>query len=377
VNGTLKAFYQLLSVKRLFSTQMKINTMINAERPILFQPLDIRACSLKNRVVMSPMCQYSALDDGKPNQWHQIHWSTRAIGGVGLVFGEATAVSPEGRLTANDLGLYNEDQAEAFRSGINLVHSFGAKFGIQIGHCGRKSWGRTKGKSEFRLVSASPIAFDEGWEIPDALSIDEIENITQQFVKSSDLAIACGADVLEIHAAHGYLFHQFLSPISNIRTDMYGGSLENRARFLIDVVSRVRQKIGQHIPLFVRISCTDWAEPKGFTAEESVSVSKWLREAGADLIDCSTGGTLPVTNPPLGEGYQLSFAEKIRKEAQIATGAVGLLTQVDSCNAALSEQKCDLVFLGRELLRNPYWTLDAAKKYGISDLCPIQYIRAF
>jgi NADPH2 dehydrogenase len=351
--------------------------MSNTERPILFQPLDIRACSIKNRVVMSPMCQYSAHNDGKPNQWHHLHWSTRAIGGVGLVFGEATAISPEGRLTLNDLGLYNEEQAEAFRIGINLVHSFGAKFGVQINHCGRKSWGRTKGKSEFRLVSASSIAFDEGWGIPDSLSVDEIEILTQQFVKSAVLAITSGADVIEIHAAHGYLFHQFLSPISNIRKDIYGGSLENRSRFLIDVVSRVRQKIGQYTPLFVRISCTDWAEIGGFTAEDSVFVSKWLSEVGADLIDCSTGGTLPVTSPPLIEGYQLSFAEKIKKEAHIATAGVGLLTQADFCNDALSEEKCDLVFLGRELLRNPYWTLDAAKKYGISDVLPEQYIRGY
>lgn len=351
--------------------------MTKAESPILFQPLTIRVCTLKNRIVMSPMCQYSALDDGKPNQWHHLHWSTRAIGGVGLVFGEATAVSPDGRLTPNDLGLYNNEQAEAFKVGIDLVHSYGAKFGIQINHCGRKSWGRTKGKSEFQLVSASSIPFDQGWETPDALSIDEMENITQQFLKSAELAMACGADVLEIHAAHGYLFHQFLSPISNTRQDSHGGPLENRARFLIDVVKRIRQTIGETVPLFVRISCTDWAEPNGFTAEESVIVSKWLSEAGADLIDCSTGGTLPITNPPLKEGYQLSFAEKIRKEAQIATGAVGLLTQVDFCNAALEDQKCDLVFLGRELLRNPYWALDAAKKYGITDTCPVQYIRAF
>jgi len=351
--------------------------MSNTERPILFQPFDIRACSIKNRVVMSPMCQYSALDDGKPNQWHHLHWSTRAIGGVGLVFGEATAISPEGRLTPNDLGLYNEEQAEAFRIGISLVHSFGAKFGVQINHCGRKSWGRTKGKSEFRLVSASSIAFDEGWGIPDSLSVDEIEILAQQFVKSAVLAINSGADVIEIHAAHGYLFHQFLSPISNIRKDFYGGSLENRSRFLIDVVSRVRQKIGQNTPLFVRISCTDWAETGGFTAEDSVFVSKWLSEVGVDLIDCSTGGTLPVTSPPLKEGYQLSFSEKIKKEAHIATAGVGLLTQADFCNDALIEKKCDLVFLGRELLRNPYWTLDAAKKYSISDVLPKQYIRGY
>jgi len=351
--------------------------MSNNERPILFQPLNIRACSVKNRIVMSPMCQYSAQEDGKPNQWHSIHWSTRAIGGVGLVMSEATAVSPDGKLTPNDLGLYNEDQAQAFRSPIELVHSYGAKFGVQLGHCGRKSWGRTKGKSEFKLVSASPIAFDQGWEMPLALSVDEIENITVQFEKSAKLAKDCGADIIEIHAAHGYLLHQFLSPISNVRTDLYGGSLENRARFLIGVVKRIRQKIGQEMPLFVRISCTDWAEPVGFTEEDAVPLSKWLYEAGADLIDCSTGGTLPITNPSLHEGYQLRFSEKIRKEAGVATASVGLLTQVEFCNAAIVEKKCDLVFLGRELLRNPYWVLAAAKKYGITDLFPQQYVRGF
>jgi 2,4-dienoyl-CoA reductase-like NADH-dependent reductase (Old Yellow Enzyme family) len=351
--------------------------MSNTERPVLFQPLTIRDCTFKNRVVMSPMCQYCAADDGKPNHWHETHWSTRAIGGVGLVFSESTAISAEGRLTPNDLVLSNEEQAEAFKKAIAVVHSYGAKFGIQINHCGRKSWGRTKGKSEFRLVSASPIAFDQGWETPDELSAADIEQIAQQFIKSAGLAVEVGADVVEIHAAHGYLFHQFLSPISNTREDAYGGSLENRAKFLIDVVKRVREKIGAGIPLFVRISCTDWAEPDGFTATDAVSVSRWLQEAGADLIDCSTGGTLPITNPPLGEGYQVLFAEKIKKETGMATAAVGLLTQPDFCNSVVEEQKCDLIFLGRELLRNPYWVLGAAKQYGITDLYPAQYVRGF
>lgn len=351
--------------------------MIYTEPPVLFQPIDIRACTLKNRVVMSPMCQYSAQQDGRPTHWHHVHWATRAVGGVSLVFGEATAVSPEGRLTSNDLGLYNEDQAEAFRAGVNLVHSLGAKFGVQINHCGRKSWGRTKGQSEFRLISASAIAFDKGWAVPESLSVDEIEDLTQRFTRSACLALTFGADVIEIHAAHGYLFHQFLSPISNVRKDEYGGSLENRARFLIDVVRRVRQKIGPEVPLFIRISCTDWAEPQGFVLEDAVRLSQFLRDAGADVIDCSAGGTLPITNPLLREGYQLPFAEKIRKEAQIATAAVGLLTHAGFCNTAIKEEKCDLVFLGRELLRNPYWTLHAAKQYSLSDLCPMQYIRGF
>lgn len=343
----------------------------------LFHPLKINNCTLKNRIVMSPMCQYSAMVDGKPNQWHDIHWTTRAIGGVGLIFSEATSVSPDGKLTPNDLGLYNEEQSEAFEKSINLVHSYGAKFGIQLNHCGRKSWGRTKGKSMFKLVSASQIPFDKDWEVPFSLSQEEIEIIITQFEKSAELAIKSGADVIEIHAAHGYLLHQFLSPISNTRSDIYGGTLYNRARFLIDIVTRVRKKIGQNIPLFVRISCTDWAEPNGFTLNDAIALSQFLKQVGVDLIDCSTGGSLPITNPPLEEGYQISFSEKIKKEAKILTGGVGLLQQIDFCENILKTEKCDLIFLGRELLRNPYWALNAAKKFAAQDLLPQQYLRGF
>jgi 2,4-dienoyl-CoA reductase-like NADH-dependent reductase (Old Yellow Enzyme family) len=351
--------------------------MTYTDLPALFRTLEIRACMLKNRIVMSPMCQYCAKTDGLPTSWHHMHWATRAVGGVGLVLSEATAVCQDGRLTANDLGLYNEVQAESFKTGIDLVHAYGAKFGVQIGHCGSKSWGRTKGYSDYRLISASDIAFDKGWKTPEALQIEEIEDLTQRFVRSARLALTAGADVVEIHAGHGYLFHQFLSPISNVRKDDYGGPLENRARFIVDVVRRVRLEIGHAIPLLVRISSTDFAEPQGFVLEDAVHLSRLLRDVDVDIIDCSAGGTLPITNPPLREGYQLQFAERIRKEAGIKTAGVGLLTHADFCNAALEAGECDLVVLGRELLRNPYWALYAAKQLEVADICPQQYVRGF
>lgn len=323
------------------------------------------------------MCQYSADSDGKPTAWHQVHWETRAVGGVALVMSEATAISPEGRLTLHDLMLWNLDQAESFRIGTELVHRHGAKFGIQLGHCGRKSWPASKGHGEYRLVSSSGMAFDQGWKIPDALSVAEIKMLVEQFVTSASLAIQAGADVIEIHAAHGYLLHQFLSPLSNIRQDDYGGSLENRARFAVDVVRAVRNTVGVDIPVFVRLSCTDWAEPRGFVLSEAVDAARLLADAGADVVDCSSGGTLPVTSPPLREGYQLPFAEMIRREVKVITAGVGLLEHPDFCNEAIETGRCDLVMLGRELLRNPYWTLQAARHLAVPDVIPRQYLRAF
>ena len=306
-----------------------------------------------------------------------MHWTTRAIGGVGLIIGEATAIRKDGRLTPNDLGLWNDEQAEALKTGIDMVHANGAKFAVQIGHCGRKSWGRTKGRSDFRLVSSSSIAFDADWEKPEALNLQAIEELTECFVNSATLAMKAGADIVEIHAAHGYLFHQFLSPLSNIRKDEYGGPLENRARSLVEVARRVRSSIGQDVPLFVRISCTDFAEPEGFVLADAAKLSRMLRDVGVDVIDCSAGGTLPVTNPVLRQGYQLPFAEKIRKESNIKVAGGGLLTDADFCNAAIEKGDCDFVVLGRELLRNPYWALHAAKQFKVGEIVPIQYVRAF
>jgi 2,4-dienoyl-CoA reductase-like NADH-dependent reductase (Old Yellow Enzyme family) len=323
------------------------------------------------------MCQYSASNDGVSTYWHHVHWTTRAIGGVGLIICEATAIREDGRLTPNDLGLWNEEQAKALKTGIEMVHASGAKFAVQIGHCGRKSWGRTKGHSDFRLVSSSSIVFDEHWEKPEALNLQEIEELTECFVNSATLAMKAGADIVEIHAAHGYLLHQFLSPLSNIRTDEYGGSLENRARLLVEVASQIRSSIGQDVPLFVRISCTDFAEPNGFVLADAVKLSCMLRDVGVDVIDCSAGGTLPITNPVLREGYQLPFAEKIRKESNIKVAGVGLLTDAHFCNTALENGDCDFVVLGRELLRNPYWALHAAKQFKFGEIVPVQYVKAF
>jgi 2,4-dienoyl-CoA reductase-like NADH-dependent reductase (Old Yellow Enzyme family) len=323
------------------------------------------------------MCQYSASNDGVSTYWHHVHWTTRAIGGVGLIICEATAIRGDGRLTPNDLGLWNEEQSKALKKGIEMVHASGAKFAVQIGHCGRKSWSRTKGRSDFGLVSSSSIAFDEHWEKPEALNLQEIEELTKCFVNSATLAMKAGADILEIHAAHGYLLHQFLSPLSNIRTDEYGGSLENRARLLVEVASQIRSSIGKDVPLFVRISCTDFAEPNGFVLADAVKLSCMLRDVGVDVIDCSAGGTLPITNPVLREGYQLPFAEKIRKESNIKVAGVGLLADAHFCNTALEKEDCDFVVLGRELLRNPYWALHAAKQLKFSEIVPVQYVKAF
>ncbi len=356
---------------------MKDNKKENADSPNLFSSIQVRKCTIKNRIIMSPMSQYSADLDGIPNAWHYNHWVSRAIGGAGLIICEATSINDDGCLTENDLRLYNKRQMEAFKHGIQLVHDSGAKFGIQLGHCGRKAWSRTKGKTKHNLVSSSRLAFDGDWKTPVELSVSDIGNLVIQFVESARLAVKAGADIVEIHAAHGYLFHQFLSPISNLRQDEYGGNLENRSHFLLEVVVAVREMLGEDIPLFVRLSCTDWAEPEGFTLKDAVIVSELISNSGADLIDCSSGGTLPITSPPLEEGYQLVFSENIRREANILTAGVGLLTGADFCNKAIETGRCDFVALGRELLRNPYWGLHAAAKLNVPEIIPMQYKRAF
>lgn len=343
----------------------------------LFRPLEIRQLLLKNRIVMSPISLYSSDESGLPNYWHFQHWATRAVGGVSLIMSEATAVQPNGRLTPNDLCLFNDDQKNAFKAGIDLVHSLGANFGIQLGHCGRKAFGRQKGFSDHDLVAPSPVPFDNYWRKPKELTRDQIAAIIKAFEYSSRLAIDSGTDVVELHAAHGYLFHEFLSPISNRRTDNYGGSLKNRSRFLCQVINGVRKTVGEGIPIFVRISCTDWAEPKGFILNDAVKVSKMIVNAGADLIDCSSGGTLPVTTPPLKQGYQLTFSKEIKAKVDVIIGGVGLLTDPLFCDTAISRKKCDLIFLGRELLRNPYWPLAAAKRLNVANIIPQQYIRAY
>ena len=348
------------------------------DRPMLFSPISIRGKTFKNRIFMSPMSQYSAKNDGIPMNWHLTHWLTRVVGGVGLVISEATSISPGGRLTENDLCLYNKSQQDAFKQYIDIIHDMGGMFGIQLGHCGRKAYGRTQGKGSEELVSCSPIKFDSDWETPVELSENKILGIVKSFADSAYRAVQAGSDIVEIHAAHGYLIHQFLSALSNNRNDKYGGSLENRALFLCQIVREVRDRIGEEIPLFVRLSCTDWADDiGGFNIKEVEIVSDMIAKLGVDVVDCSSGGTLPITNPPLKQGYQLEFSSSIRKNSNILTAGVGLLSDVDFCESVLIDKKCDFIFLGRELLRNPYWALNAAKYMGIKDIIPAQYIKSY
>jgi 2,4-dienoyl-CoA reductase-like NADH-dependent reductase (Old Yellow Enzyme family) len=347
--------------------------------PKLFQPLQIRDILLKNRVALSPMCQYSAGNDGAITDWHHHHWVTRAIGGAGLIMSEAMAVAPNGRLTESDLMLCHDGHVEKLQHSIRTVKRFGASFGIQLSHCGRKAWSKTKGKNgAYKLVSSCEMPFDSGWEKPSSLSPLEIGYLIDCFINSGKLAISAGADLIEIHAGHGYLFHQFLSPLSNNRVDEYGGSIANRARFLVDLTSRMRREIGEGVPIFVRLSCTDWADDGvGFNLEEAAIVSKMLKNCGIDLVDCSAGGTLPVTNPQLYEGYQIKFSEYIKSQAGVLTSGVGLLKSPAYCEEALKDNRCDLIMLGRELLRNPYWPIQAANYFQEKEIIPTQYLRGF
>jgi 2,4-dienoyl-CoA reductase-like NADH-dependent reductase (Old Yellow Enzyme family) len=349
----------------------------------LFTPLRLRGLELKNRVVMSPMCQYSSVD-GFPNDWHLVHLASRATGGVGLVIVEATAVSPEGRITPVDAGLWNDAQAEAWAAVARLVKGRGAAAGIQLAHAGRKAstdapWrgGRAVAPADggWEPVAPSPVPFDEGYLAPRALSTAGIAALRDAFAAAARRALAAGYDVVEVHAAHGYLLHEFLSPLANARDDEYGGSLENRMRFPLEVVRAVRAAWPEDRPLLVRISATDWAEG-GWDLAQSIELARRLRGLGADLVDCSSGGLVPHARVALGPGYQVPFAEAIRREAGIATGAVGLVTEPAQAEAIVASGQADVVLLARALLREPYWALRAAKALGVDVDWPVQYLRA-
>src|SRR5436309_5150810 len=301
--------------------------------PPMFTPFKLRDMVLRNRVVVSPMCQYFA-DDGLPNDWHLVHLGSRAVGGAGLVMVEASGVSPAGRITAWDSGIWSQQHADAFRRIAAFIESNGAVAGIQLAHAGRKAstdvpWrgGRVigDGPNSWQTVAPSPIPFRDGEPVPHELTSGEIDEIVEQFVRSTELALDAGFRVIELHMAHGYLLHEFLSPLSNVRTDGFGGSLENRMRFPLRVAERVRKSWPGHLPLFVRISASDWAEG-GWDLAQSIEFAKRLRDVGVDLIDCSSGGAVPGAKIELGPGYQVPFARSIRAEAGVATGAVGLIT---------------------------------------------------
>lgn len=343
--------------------------------PHLFEPFTQRSVTFRNRIVMSPMCMYSAGTDGVANDWHLVHLGTRAVGGVGLIIAEATAVEPRGRISEADLGLWNDQQAEAYERVIRFCHQYGAAFSIQLAHAGRKAWSDNKGHGPEQPVGPSALPYDEDWQTPLELDREGIDRIVAAFGAAARRAGEIGCDSVEIHAAHGYLLHEFLSPLSNHRNDEYGGSLENRARLLKRVWEAVREQFPADKPVWVRISATDWVEG-GWDIEQSVALARMMKEWGVDLVDVSTGGNSPLQQIPyIGPGYQVPFAERIRREVGIPTGAVGLITTAEQAEEILSSGKADVILMGRELLRNPYFPLAAAYQLGCDIQWPVQYER--
>lgn len=350
----------------------------------LLSPLKIKDITFKNRIVISPMCQYSS-EDGFANNWHLVHLGARAIGGAALIIQEATAVLPEGRITYGDMGLWKDEHITKQKEIVDFIHQQGALAGIQLAHAGRKAscekpWNggaqipsaKTNG---WQTVSASALAFKEGLEPPVALDQPAIKNIIDAFAAATKKAKIIGYDVVEIHAAHGYLIHQFYSPLSNKRADEYGGSFENRIRLLLEITEAVKKEWGDEKPLFVRISATDWTE-SGWTIEDSVKLSIALKQKGVDLIDTSSGGNVPHAKIPGTPGYQTPFAAQIKKEANILTGAIGLITTPQQAEEILQSEKADLIIIARESLRNPNFPLYAASVLHDDIKWKVQYERA-
>ncbi len=350
----------------------------------LFSPLEIRGVALRNRIAVSPMCQYSA-QDGLPNQWHLVHLGSRAVGGAALVIAEATAVSPVGRISPGDLGIWSDRHVDAFRPIARFVKENGAIPGIQIAHAGRKAstavpWAGGAvipiAQGGWETVAPSPVPFRAGDPPPHALTREEIRSISGEFAAAARRALAAGFEVLEIHGAHGYLLNEFYSPLANQRTDEYGGSFENRTRIVREVVEAVRKDWPARLPLFLRISGTDWIEG-GWTIDDSVELARMVKALEVDLIDCSSGGVAPHIRIPLGPGYQVPIAERVRREAGILTAAVGLITEPRQAQEIIAGGQADMVFLAREMLRDPYWPLHAARELGVTVEPPVQYSRAF
>lgn len=342
---------------------------------VLFTPFTLRGLTIRNRVAMSPMAMWSAGDDGLATGWHFAHYAARAVGGVGLIVMEATAVEPRGRISVSDLGLWDDQQIEGLARIVDFCHQQGAAIAPQLAHAGRKAFSPTLGVGPQTPAAPSAIPADEGWVVPQALSADQIEEIVAAFRAAAERAERVGFDAIEIHAAHGYLLHEFLSPLSNQRGDAYGGSLENRARMLLRVVDAIREVWPQERPLLVRVSATDWA-PGGLTVADVAQVARWLKSHGVDLVDCSSGGILPSPPSNIGPGYQVPFAAQVRREAGVPTMAVGLITTPELAEEIVSNERADLVALGRELLRNPYWPLHAAHTLKEEVTWPWQYERA-
>jgi 2,4-dienoyl-CoA reductase-like NADH-dependent reductase (Old Yellow Enzyme family) len=350
----------------------------------LFTPLRLRGIELKNRIAVSPMCEYSARD-GHPTNWHIVHLGSRAVGGAALVFTEATAVSAIGRISPGDTGIYMDCHVDSWRPIVEFIHEQGSIAGMQLAHAGRKGstavpW---KGGAPIAIadggwtpVAPSAVPFSTGYAVPKELSIGEIDQVVADFEAAACRALGTGFDVVEIHSAHGYLLHEFLSPLSNRRSDEYGGDFENRIRMLLHVAKAVRGLWPQEKPVFVRISATDWME-NGWDLEQSVELSRRLKGIGIDLIDVSSGGAVPNAQIPFGPGYQVRFAASIRREAGIATGAVGMITDPAQAETIISTERADVVLLARELLRDPYWPRRAAQDLGAKIRPPVQYERAW
>ncbi|WP_406350554.1 NADH:flavin oxidoreductase/NADH oxidase [Streptomyces sp. NBC_00658] len=355
----------------------------------LFQPFTLRDVTIPNRVWMPPMCQYSAAPEGPstgaPNDWHFAHYAARAAGGTGLIIVEATAVSPEGRISPYDLGIWNDTQVEAFRRITRFLTSHGTVPAIQLAHAGRKAsterpWkgGAPVGPDAYgwQPLGPSPLPFAAGHPVPTELTVAEIREIVEQFTDAARRALDAGFEIAEIHGAHGYLINEFLSPHSNHRTDAYGGSYENRTRLALEVVDAVREVWPEDKPLFFRISATDWLEEDGWTADDTVRFAAQLKEHGVDLLDVSTGGNASGARIPVGPGYQVPFAARVKAETPLSVAAVGLITDAEQAEKILANDEADAVLLGRELLRNPSFARLAARELGAEVHVPDQYHRS-
>jgi 2,4-dienoyl-CoA reductase-like NADH-dependent reductase (Old Yellow Enzyme family) len=350
----------------------------------LFEELQIKSVRLKNRIVVSPMCEYSSVD-GFSNDWHLVHLGSRAVGGAGLIITEATAISPEGRITPDDLGIWKDEHIEGLKRITQFIEAYDGVPGIQLAHAGRKASNSSPWKGgrmitdeiqgAWSTVAPSAVPFRDSEPNPIALDKAGIEKVKADFKSAAVRAVAAGFKVAEIHAAHGYLLHQFYSPLSNQRTDEYGGSFENRIRLLLEVVDVVNEVWPADSPLFVRISATDWTEG-GWTEEDSVRLAHILKSKGVDLIDCSTGGNVPHAKIEVGPGYQVSYAESVKKETGILTGAVGMITTAEQAEEIVASGQADVVIIAREFLRDPYFPLHAAKTLGVDVKWPVQYERA-
>jgi 2,4-dienoyl-CoA reductase-like NADH-dependent reductase (Old Yellow Enzyme family) len=353
--------------------------------PRLFHPLTLRSVTLRNRIGVSPMCQYSA-EDGVANDWHYVHLGSRAVGGAGIVIVEATGVAPEGRITPGCMGLWSEKHIEPLARIAKFVKAHGAVAGIQIAHAGRKAsahlpWNGgahlSAAQGGWGIIAPSAIAFgDNLTKVPRAMTEADIARVQNEFVATANRALAAAFEFLELHAAHGYLFNEFLSPLANQRTDKYGGSFENRVRFLLDTTRAVRKVWPDNLPLAVRISAIDWKEG-GWQIEDSIALAKLLKTEGVDLVDCSSGGIVPDAKITVVPGYQVPFAEKVRHGANIATAAVGFITEPKQAEDIIASGRADLVLLARQFLRDPYWPAHAARTLGYKLTPPNQYARAW